>query len=587
MAGSNKTLKIASLFILFVVAITIFLLALLKVIVEDRRLPKLVISEKNRAVRGSIISAEGYQLAYSNKLYKVAVNTRCIDPAKKELFINLFSIYTDIPKRILRKKLKKRGYVVLSYNIDTKRAYQLKLLSRKLYQMDMFIPYKYKNTYIKQGLTIRESGETRQYPYKDALTPVLGYVKKVRKDGSDYTTIVGVKGLEKYYERYIEPRQDGIIKGKRDIGNNIILNKEAFIKKRVDGYNIHLNVNMLLQKSIENILDNHRSTLDAKEIIAAVMDADSGKILAIASTRRYDPGDIRRHANKYGYGDFNAKFVEYSFEPGSVMKPITFSLLLEHKLVTPYDVVRGYNGRYKLGKKIITDEHKKAWLSAENVIVYSSNIGIAQLAQRLKYDQFYQGLKKFGFGSKSGIDLPYEHTGFLLPGYKLKSEIYKATVGYGYGIRVTFMQLLKAYNVFNNFGKAITPRIAAFLSESNGKKKDLPPPKVTQVISPRTAATMHQILKKVVEKGTGTAAKIDGLEIGGKTGTAHIARGGKYVKSYNSSFFGFANDKKHRYTIGVTVIEPKEHYFASQTAVPVFRDIVIELLNEGYLSIDR
>ena len=153
-------------------------------------------------------------------------------------------------------------------------------------------------------------------------------------------------------------------------------------------------------------------------------------------------------------------------------------------------------------------------------------------------------------------------------------------------MRATFMQLLNAYNAFNNDGKVYTPRIAAFLSEPGGKKRQLPPQKIRQVISSKTAATMRRILQKVVQKGTGKAAQIEGLEIGGKTGTAHIASGGKYRKRYNSSFFGFANDKKHRYTIGVTVIEPQKHYFASQTAVPVFRNIVLELISEGYLSVE-
>ncbi|MRI84094.1 MAG: penicillin-binding protein 2 [Nitratiruptor sp.] len=578
MATSSKTLKIASLFLLFVLGILIFLLAVVKIVVEDRKLPKLVITDKNRAVRGSIISADGYQLTYSNKLYKVAVNTRCIDPAKRDLFINLVHIYSDIPKDVLRRKLQKRGYVVLSYNIDAKRAYQLKLLSRKLYQMDMFVPYRVGNNYIKQGLTIQESGETRKFPYHDILTPVIGYVRKYEEEG--YTKISGVKGLERYYEDWIKPRQDGLIRGKRDIGNNIILNKEAIIKKRIDGYNIHLNVNVLLQKILEHIIDTHRADLGAKEILAAVMESDTGRILAMATSNRFDPAHIR----KRDYDALNAKFVEYPFEPGSVMKPITFALLLEHKLVNPFEVVKGYNGRYKLGNKVITDEHKRAWLSAENVIVYSSNIGIAQLAQRLPYDLFYTGLRRFGFGQKTGIDLPYEHSGSLMPLQRFKQEIYKATIGYGYSIRATFVQLLYAYNAFNNEGRTITPRIAAFLSEANGKRKELPQPKIRQVISSKTANTVRQILKKVVEKGTGTAAKIDGLFIAGKTGTAHIARNGRYTNSYNSSFFGFANDGKHRYTIGVTVIEPTERYFASQTAVPVFRDIVLELVNEGYLT---
>ncbi|MRI59245.1 MAG: penicillin-binding protein 2 [Epsilonproteobacteria bacterium] len=578
MDTSNRAFKIAIFFILFTLGFLLFLVMALKIIIEDRKLPSLIAQDKNRAIRGAIVSADGYQVAYSNKLYKVEADTRCIDPKKRELFIKLFSIYSGIPQKRVRKILRsKRGYVTLSYNIDTKTAYQLKILSRKLYQMDMFIPYKIGNRVIKQGLTIMESGETRVFPYHDILTPVIGYNRK--KEIGTYTTIVGVKGLERYYEDKIAPRQDGIIKGKRDIGNNIILNKEALIKKRIDGYNVHLNVNMLLQKSLENILDTHREDLDAKEIIAAVMDARSGKILAIASSNRYDPKRIR----KRDYDALNAKFVEYTFEPGSVMKPITFAMLLEHNLVSPLEVIRGYNGRYMLGKKPITDEHKFDWLSAENVIVYSSNIGIAQLAQRLPYTIFYNDLQKFGFTKKTGIDLPYEHTGSIPAIYRFKSEIYKATVGYGYGMTATFMQLLNAYNVFNSDGFLLTPRIADFLSQPNGKRIALKGGKKEQVISTKTAAIMRNILKKVVQKGTGTVAKIEGLEIGGKTGTAHMAVGGRYVRRYNSSFFGFANDDQSRYTIGVTVIEPKSRYFASQTAVPVFRDIVLELINEGYL----
>jgi len=574
---SNRTLKIAITFVFFVFAILIFVGAVLKIIVEDRKLPNLWASDKNRAIRGSIISKDGYQIVYSNKLYKVAVNTRCIDPKKRNLFVRLFSIYSGMSETEVWKKLEKKGYVVLSYNLDTKTAYQLKILARKLYQMDMFVPYKVGKKVIKQGLSILESGETRIYPYKDILTPVIGYVQKYEEEV--YTRIRGVKGIERYYEEDIKPKQDGLIQGKRDIGNNIILNKEATIKKRIDGYNVHLNVDMLLQKSLESILDGHKADLNAKEIIAAVMDSRSGKILAIATSNRYNPKKIR----KRDYEALNAKFVEYEFEPGSVMKPITFAILLEHNLVKPLEVLSGHNGRYKIGNKVITDEHKFRWISAENVIVYSSNVGIAQLAQRIPYGIFYEDLLKFGFGKKTGIDLPFEKRGVIQPVYRFKNELYKATISYGYGIKVTFMQLLNAYNLFNDDGIKKAPRIANFLSSTN-KRISLPAIKEEKVISTDTAVVMRRILKKVVLRGTGKVAKIEGIEIGGKTGTAQIAENGRYTKRYNSSFFGFANDEKHRYTIGVTVIEPKTRYYASQSAVPVFRDIVLEMIGEGYLT---
>ncbi len=575
---NDKHKKIAILYLLLLFGFLLFLAAVFKIVVDERKMPSLKISEKNRAVRGDIVTADGFRIASSKKLYKVSVNTRCIDPDKRELFVKLFSIYSSIPAKKVEEILNsKRGNVVLSYAMDAKRAYLLKELAKKLYLMDVFISYEVNGRVIKQGLSVKESGESRSYPYRDLLTPVVGYVRKYEDSG--YTKVAGVKGIEKFYEERLRPIQDGLIEGYRDIGNNIILNKEAKVKKRIDGYNVHLNIGVTLQKSIENILDEYKKALRADEIVAAVMESGSGKIVALASSNRYYPKKIRYK----DYGSLNASAIEYSFEPGSVMKPITFSLLLEHKLVSPYDIVRTYNGRYRLGKKIITDEHKEEWMSAENVIVFSSNIGTAQLAQRLSHIQFFRGLQKFGFSKKSGIDLPYEKSGYIPPLSKFRSEIYKATVGYGYGMRATFMQLLKAYNVFNNNGKMVTPKIASYLSLPNGKQLFISNDSPKKVLSVATAARMNKILIKVVQKGTATAAKVDGITVGGKTGTAHIVERGKYVKSYNSSFFGFANDEKRRYTIGVTVIKPKKHYFASQTAVPVFKEIVEVMIDNGYL----
>ncbi len=578
MNTQNKLYKIATLFFLLLLGFLIFLLAVFKIVIDDRKLPALKISEKNRAIRGAIVTNDGFNVASSKKLYKISVNTRCIDPNKKELFVKLFSIYSGMEEKKIKKIIgRKRGNVVLSYAMNPKRANLLRELAKKLYLMDVFIEYESNGKVYKQGLSVKESGESRLYPYKDILTPIVGYVRKYEDEG--YTRIAGVKGIEKYYEEKLKPIQDGLIEGYRDIGNNIILNRESKIKKRVDGFNVHLNIPILLQKNIENILDRYKKKLRAKEIIAAVMESRSGKIIALASSNRFDPKNIR----KRDYESLNASVIEYSFEPGSVMKPITFALLLENSLVSPYDIVRTYNGRFKLGKKIITDEHKEEWMSAENVIVYSSNIGIAQLAQKLSHIQFFQGLKKFGFSRKTEIDLPYEHTGYIPPLSKFKSEVYKATIGYGYGMKATFMQLLKAYNVFNNNGKEVVPRIAGYLSLQDGKQFNLPRRNATKIISVDTAARMNKILVKVVEKGTGVAAKVEGITVGGKTGTAHIVKKGKYAKSYNSSFFGFANDKKNRFTLGVTVIEPKKVYFASQTAVPVFKEIVDVLIDQGYL----
>ena len=579
----SKTYKIIFLFSLVTFGFILFLGATFYWSNTKRRLPTLIHKEINHALRGDIISKDGFRVATSKKLYKVTLDTRNIDPGKKELFIKLYSLYSgDKPKKILKIINSHFGIVVLSYKVDAKRAKYLKNLARKLYVLRVFIPYenpKTKATFL-HGMDIVESGEKRIYPAVDTLTPVIGYVKKVEKNRM--TEVEGVKGIEKYYENKLAPIQDSILEGRRDIAGVVILDKSSRFTKKINGYNIYLNISLKIQKIIEKILDNKKKYLNAQEIVACVMDSKTGKILSLATSNRYNPDSIRRR----DYPSLNVTADEYLYEPGSVMKPFVFSLLLRAKKVNPFDIVRIYGGRFKIGRKIIRDSHKFQWLSAEDVIVHSSNVGIAQLAQKLTPIEYYQGLKDFGFTFKSGIDLPYEARGNIPSIYRFNSEIYKATVGYGYGMRATFMQLMKAYNIFNNNGRVVTPKIADKYSLKNSAPRKFDLESQKQIISSAIAQRMKKILVKTVLKGTGEAAIYDGLEIGGKTGTAHIAQKGGYSDKYNSSFFGFANDKKHRFTIGVLVRVPKKkyYYYASLTAVPIFRQIVETLVEEGYLS---
>jgi cell division protein FtsI (penicillin-binding protein 3) len=155
---------------------------------------------------------------------------------------------------------------------------------------------------------------------------------------------------------------------------------------------------------------------------------------------------------------------------------------------------------------------------------------------------------------------------------------------------VTFAQLFKAYSAFNNEGTAVTPRIVNYLQDVKENQYKLEP-KIgdLQPVGKKAANQIHDILLEVVKRGTGVKAQYPGLEIGGKTGTAHIAKNGRYVREYHSSFYGFANDKfGHKYTIGVLVIRAKKRYkyFASQSAVPTFRNIVRILVEQGKLIPD-
>jgi len=577
----NKTYKILSLYIVIFLGFLLFLGVMFSSAVKERHLPSLYATNSTTAKRGSIISADGFHIATTKKLYKAMVDTRYIDPQKKDLFVELFSIYSGIEKRKILKKINKRmGNVVLSYSISEKRAQYLKRLAYELRRFKVFVervnPKNGRRSL--HGLSILESGETRVYPYKDLLTPIIGYPKKLEEDG--YTKVKGVKGLEKKFDAELSSKVNGFSRGKRDVNSYIILNKESFTKTAKDGLNIKLTIPLSLQIKIEKMLSQMKIEIGAKQIMCAIMDIKTTNILALASSNRYLPKSIKRK----DYPSLNSAMIEYSFEPGSVMKPISFALLLDKNRINPYELVNGYNGRFKLGKKIIRDEHKFDWLSAEDVIIHSSNIGIVQLTKKLSSVEFYEGLKDFGFSRKSTYDLIYEKIGSI-PDIKLiDNEVYKGTLSYGYGMHANLMQLLRAYSVFNNNGKIIYPRIVDSFIDTNNKEIKIPKRQQIEVIKPSTAQKMKDILVKTVTKGTGKKTIIKGLTIGGKTGTAHIVEDSKYVNKYNTAFMGFADDKTHKYTIGVIVIQPTSSQFASKTAVPVFKKAVEILIEDGYLK---
>lgn len=316
---------------------------------------------------------------------------------------------------------------------------------------------------------------------------------------------------------------------------------------------IPLTIDASLQKQLQSLTQSMKKSFQAKAVVVAVMDSRTGEILSLADSNSNAIKDFPKN-----------RIASFTYEPGSVIEPIIFSLALEKKLITQYTLINGHKGHYQLKGQTITDEHPFDWLSAENVIVYSSNIGMAQIAQKLTGKEYHDGLVSFGFTQYTVDEISDENCGYIPDSKRLENEIYQATTSYGYGIKVNLLQLLQAYNVFNNDGMLIKPRIIA----NNSIQKS------TRVINTDTAHIMKKILIKTVEKGTAQKAKMQGLEIGGKPGTAYIAKNGRYINQYNCSFVGFSNEAKKHYTIAALVQEPQTSKYASQTAAVVFKKAV-------------
>ncbi|EKA7322367.1 penicillin-binding protein 2 [Campylobacter coli] len=584
----NRVSKVAFAYCMALFFMIIFLSSTF-FLTSKRHIPNTEKDQYSLALRGNIITKDNFTITSSRQIYRAEIDLRSINKDKFDLFLKLFQIYSgisddeiaDIKKRI--QKQKKRSYhFILSQNLDSKQASYLRDLAKKLYIQGFFKAFTNNLGKVEtRGLSIIEHEEDRIYMSKDALTPAIGYTKMVLDPQSGILKNVGVKGLEKYYDDCLSPLQNEKIQGLKDIGGNIILNLNSLQQKKIDGCLLYLNISLKLQKSIEKAIDGRNEDLKANEIIVGVMDSKTGQILALASSRRYDPQNRGKDLSV-----LNASAIEYGYEAGSVIKPFIFTTALRLGKLKTDEVINTYGGAYKLGRFTIRDDHKMDQMTMEEVIRYSSNIGMIQIAKRLSNLEIIAGLKIFKFGEKSGIDLPYEQKGEI-PNSKRLRDIEKSVLSYGYGLKTTFIQLLAAYNVFNNNGVYITPHLAEkfyqdgrFVSLEEDIKKEV-------ILTSQAAQTMQKILIDVIEKGTGKKAITQGIIVGGKTGTARIAERQGYTSNrYNASFFGFANDTKHNYTIGVLVRNPTKpySYYAAQSALPMFKDVVDILINEDFLT---
>lgn len=582
----RRTERLLMIFMVVGGCLVLFVVVMLFKALLPRKMPAFVVTKTDIATRGTIYSQDGFSLASSQKLFKVGFNTLSVDPNKKKFFIDLLSIYTNIPRSVIADKFSQEGFVTLSYNINANTAASLRQLNAKFLAYNVFVEYEDQNKKImpKVGLNIEVSGVARNYLYKDNFEPLVGYVKKI--DVSKITSVQGVKGIEKFKDKILAPKHDGEDTGKRDLGFNLIEDKSFESIARVDGFDIALSIPLRLQRELEKILDNAKARYRSKQIIAGIYLPQNGEILALATTNRFNPNNIQ----KSDYPFLNVDAVELSFEPGSTIKPIVYSLLVDKKRIVTTQLINLNHGFYKLGKYTIKDDLiplKRATI--EDVLVHSSNVGMIKLSKRLSGQEFYMGLKRFGLSKPTGIELPYEKTGLIPSVRLLNKEVYKGSASYGYGLRTTFLQLLRAYGVFANQGALVTPHLIQHFNAPNGDVyiPNLPPKQ--QVISQESARKMQQLLIKVVTHGTGKSAQVEGLIIGGKTGTARTANNGKYTDIYNSSFFGFAKDKKNTFVIGVVVFGSlgSEEYYGSQTAAPIFKKIVQTLVKYQYLTPSR
>jgi len=411
----------------------------------------------------------------------------------------------------------------------------------------------------------------RFYPHTTQAAQALGF------SGIDGA---GLEGIEFFYNQQLKGADINFTVFKDALGNGF---RSGPVQTAITGgNNLVLTIDSTIQYIAESALKEAVDQYSALSGLALVMHPSTGALLAIAHYPLFNPNS---------YADFDKsvwrnRALTDTFEPGSTMKIFNAAAAMEYGNITPNEIFYCENGSYKIGKNVVHDIHKHGWLSLQQIIKFSSNIGAVKIAEKMGAKNLHRSFRDFGFGQKTGIDFPGETPGSLSH-YSTWSKIDTGAISFGHGVSVSALQLVTAVSAIANGGSLMKPYLVREIVDQNGNSiQAFKPQKVRRALSARSATKVKNILKTVMtEGGTGVNAALDGYSACGKTGTARkLDENGKYLKTkHTASFIGFAPADSPEVAIIVIIDEPQGQYYGGVVAAPVFRQIGQQTLN--YLNV--
>lgn len=407
----------------------------------------------------------------------------------------------------------------------------------------------------------------RHYPNDTMAAHVIGFA------GIDNT---GLEGLELFYDEKLKGLS-GFGHLIRDAKARPVLDTAEASIPPLNGYNIVLTIDGVIQYIVEKEIEKMAESFNISSASAIVMDPSTGKILAMANYPSYNLNDFTETpADSKGN-----TAISKIFEPGSAFKIVTASAALNEGIFRLDDKFYCEDGSYRIGGRILHDYHPYAELSFKEVFSKSSNIGTVKIAYKLGKQTLYDYIRKFGFGEKTGVDLPGEVSGIARPP-AVWSRSDMTTIPMGQGIAVTPIQLACAISVIANNGFLVRPYVVDHITTWEGEKfRQYKPLARRKVLDRKTCKKMKDILRDVVVNGTGRRAATDSYPACGKTGTAQMVdpEGGYFPDKYNATFIGFVPKDKPVISIAITAQDPHPAHFGGSVAAPAFKNIAEKALD--------
>ncbi|MGK5094715.1 penicillin-binding protein 2 [Deltaproteobacteria bacterium TL4] len=511
------------------------------------------------AQRGTIYDRKGRMLAVSVPVDSLYANARQISNARA-VANQLAPLLSMKRQGLIAKLSSKRAFIWLKRLLKPEVVRQIKAL--KINGLGFLREYK------------------RFYPNSYLAGPLLGFTG-MNADGNKDTK--GLEGLEYEYQDLLYGRKLIYIVEK-DGTHRIIPNSDTRELKNPHSYALHLTIDTAIQYYTEKYLAQGVKKAKAQRGIAIVIHSKSGQILAMASSPSFNPN----HFGRYDSSSWLNGAVTFGYEPGSSFKPITLAIALENHVIQTDQTFDCENGEFRIGDRIIHDTSAHKILTLEEIIQKSSNICAAKIGLKLPPKRFYQGILRFGFGSKTGVGLSAEATGRVLSPEKW-TEVDQATISYGHGLLASPIQIISAINIFANGGIWVPPYVVSHVNNEKGESFNevrymndqivfkFGPQAQHRVIQAKTAETITQYMKTVTQSG-GTAEKaaLSGYQVAGKTGTSQVydAKTGKYSRNKHIAIFaGFVPASEPELTILVLLEHPRTSSYGGVVAAPVFRKI--------------
>lgn len=503
-----------------------------------------------RPARGNIYDCNHNALVTSRQGYSIYLFSDKQEKNARQTAFKIAQILKINPEEVYKKITRQHGYVLIKSGVDSESADLLR-------QANI------------EGLEMGETG-TRQYPQGDLAAHVLGFV------GTDSQ---GLTGLEVSYDKVLRGMPGHLVMEK-DAQKRQLLQTLTLASPASPGNNLVLTLDQTIQFFVERELNKIMAAYKPKQAVIIVMDPKTGAILALACRPTFYPD--RWEKIPPAIWEKNPA-ISFNYEPGSTFKMFVAAAALEEKAVRENEYF------YCSGKVKIKGRQLTCWkgeghgsISFKEGIQNSCNTVFIQTGLRLGKERLYKYIRNFGFGAITGVDLPGEEEGIIIPPREVTS-LNLATMAIGQSVAVTPLQMLAATCAIANGGYLYQPYIVQAIEKPNGEKVKVAKPKlIRQVISPATARQLTESLEKVVLEGTGKSAFVEGYRVAGKTGTAQVSgskgyQPGKYV----ASFAGFAPVDDPKIAVLVLLAEPKgEAYHGGEVAAPAFSNVVRDTLRK-------